>query len=111
MECKGKCGFFASSTNEYCSKCSTIFTDNYDSNDKVCVSESKETTISESTRCFKCNKKLRTNILICKCNHSFCSAHIYSTDHNCKFDYKEHGKELLRKQNPVVEKNSRLNIN
>lgn len=53
-------------------------------------------------RCQVCNKKLRTCVLECKCKQVFCSTHISNTAHNCSFDYKAFGKELLQKQNPKV---------
>lgn len=53
-------------------------------------------------RCQVCNKKLRTCVLECKCKQVFCSTHISNTAHNCSFDYKAFGKELLQKQNPKI---------
>jgi len=54
-------------------------------------------------RCQVCNKKLRTCVLECKCKKVFCSAHISNTTHDCPFDYKAFGKELVKKQNPKIE--------
>ena len=53
-------------------------------------------------RCQVCNKKLKTCVLECKCKKVFCSAHISNTAHNCSFDYKALGKELIKKQNPKI---------
>ncbi len=53
-------------------------------------------------RCCVCNKKLRTCVLQCKCELVFCSAHISDTAHNCTFDYKLFGKDLVAKQNPKI---------
>ena len=53
-------------------------------------------------RCEICNKKVGLTGLTCRCNKLFCSEHQYPDEHNCKFDYKEHGKEQLKKSNPLV---------
>ena len=57
---------------------------------------------TKGDRCQVCNKKLRTCVLECKCKQVFCSTHISNTAHNCSFDYKTFGKELLQKQNPKI---------
>lgn len=38
----------------------------------------------------------------CRCGGVFCSIHRYSDKHACQFDYKEHGADHIRKNNPVV---------
>ena len=52
-------------------------------------------------RCQKCKKK---SIVIntCKCLKSVCLQCRYPEDHGCVYDYKEEGKEILRKQNPLI---------
>ena len=55
-----------------------------------------------SNKCYKCNKKLKLTALKCKCDYYFCNAHKYSDCHNCKFDYKKFGKEILKKNNPKI---------
>tara|TARA_B100001989_G_scaffold147864_1_gene105367 strand:- start:2486 stop:2836 length:351 start_codon:yes stop_codon:yes gene_type:complete len=62
----------------------------------------KNTPEIKPDRCQVCNKKLRTCVLECKCKKVFCSAHISNTAHNCSFDYKALGKELVEKQNPKI---------
>jgi AN1-type zinc finger protein 5/6 len=57
---------------------------------------------SNMTRCMKCNKKLKLIDIKCKCGEYFCSQHIYSDSHDCKFDYKKLGKEYLEKNNPII---------
>jgi Mg2+ and Co2+ transporter CorA len=54
------------------------------------------------SRCMSCNKKIGLLGFKCKCEYLFCSQHRYSDRHDCTFDYKELGKELLNKANPVV---------
>lgn len=38
----------------------------------------------------------------CRCGGIFCSTHRYANEHSCSFDYKEHGAEEIRKNNPQV---------
>jgi hypothetical protein len=52
--------------------------------------------------CHKCDKKLKISAMQCKCNKYFCNAHKYSDCHNCKYDYKKIGKEILKKNNPII---------
>jgi len=39
----------------------------------------------------------------CRCGGQFCSLHRYANEHNCTFDYKEHGQNEIRKNMPVVQ--------
>jgi AN1-type zinc finger protein 5/6 len=55
-----------------------------------------------TSRCLTCNRKIGLLGFQCKCKNYFCSEHRYSDRHDCTFDYKEHGKDLLKKANPVV---------
>lgn len=38
----------------------------------------------------------------CRCGGLYCSTHRYSDKHDCQFDYKKEGEDLIRKNNPVV---------
>jgi len=38
----------------------------------------------------------------CRCGKIFCTAHRHSFDHDCEFDYKTHGKDLIKKNNVKV---------
>lgn len=38
----------------------------------------------------------------CRCGGLFCATHRYANEHNCSFDYKEHGAEEIRKNNPQI---------
>ena len=81
-------------------------------NDTIQTSPSKKQRIEKSInhspkssdpkRCGKCNKKLKLTDIKCRCDKYFCAAHRYSDLHDCSFDYKNHGKEILEKQNPAV---------
>jgi hypothetical protein len=53
-------------------------------------------------RCNKCNKKLKLTAFKCKCDEYYCDAHVFSTCHDCPFDYKKQGKERLEKNNPLI---------
>ena len=58
--------------------------------------------MNDQSHCAKCNKKLKLTDIKCKCNKYFCAKHRYSDTHDCTFDYKNHAKQLLEKQNPLV---------
>ena len=49
-----------------------------------------------------CRKKVGIMPIVCRCNAIFCSKHRIPESHNCTFDYKTSGKEILQKQNPNV---------
>jgi len=53
-------------------------------------------------RCNKCNKKLKLTAFKCKCDEYYCDAHIFSSCHDCPFDYKKQGRERLEKNNPLI---------
>lgn len=38
----------------------------------------------------------------CRCGGLFCAVHRYSDEHNCTYDYREHGAQEIRRNNPVV---------
>jgi len=58
--------------------------------------------IRNSERCRVCQKKLGLTPLQCKCSYIFCSAHIFYKDHACSFDFRQHGRSILEKQNPKI---------
>ncbi len=55
------------------------------------------------TRCFKCNKKSHI-LLDCRCKNSFCIRHRAPETHECSFDHRNFGKDIIEKQNPKIEK-------
>lgn len=58
---------------------------------------------AKRNRCVVCRKKLQlAAIFDCRCGGNFCSEHRYSDQHDCSFDYKSHGQELIKKANPQV---------
>lgn len=60
---------------------------------------------SKGDRCSCCNKKV--GIIMkgfrCRCGNLYCSTHRYPEEHECAFDFKAEGRELLAKANPVVQ--------
>lgn len=50
-----------------------------------------------------CNKKLGLTGFDCRCGGQFCPLHRYANEHDCSFDYKEHGQNEIRKNMPVVQ--------
>jgi predicted nucleic acid binding AN1-type Zn finger protein len=45
-----------------------------------------------------CKKKCTILDLQCKCEKTFCGLHRLPETHNCDFDFKSTGREILRKQ-------------
>ncbi|KJE89687.1 zinc finger protein [Capsaspora owczarzaki ATCC 30864] len=57
-----------------------------------------------SNRCLECSKRVGLAGFKCRCGGLFCGLHRYSDKHNCNFDYKTAGREMIAKDNPVVVK-------
>ena len=59
---------------------------------------------SKSTRCVVCNKKLGMMVFHCRCSDTtpYCVQHMRPEDHDCMFDHKENGKEILRNNLPKI---------
>eukprot|EP00954_Amorphochlora_amoebiformis_P016768 1314703-Amorphochlora_amoeboformis.AAC.2 len=54
------------------------------------------------SRCFQCNKKVGILGFECKCMFVFCDKHRFPDAHNCKFDYKRHHRNKLKKDNQAL---------
>jgi len=52
------------------------------------------------SRCYKCNKKIGLTGFQCQCGYFYCSGHRHAEDHDCAFDHKAHGRDILEKQSP-----------
>lgn len=62
-----------------------------------------EQKVQKGNRCAKCNKKLGIIMIMkCHCGLIFCAQHRYAEAHNCAYDFKEEGKRILAKENPLV---------
>jgi len=51
--------------------------------------------------CDKCSK-IKLLMFDCRCGETFCSKCKMPEKHNCNFDYKEHAKNKLKINNPLV---------
>ena len=49
-----------------------------------------------------CRKRLMLTDMKCRCGSRYCSKHRISSDHNCTFNYKNHERNLLEKNNQQV---------
>ncbi|KAJ1534410.1 AN1-type zinc finger protein 4 [Nowakowskiella sp. JEL0078] len=68
-------------------------------------------TINNKMRCAQCHKKIGlVTMFKCRCNQQYCSVHRLPEVHGCKFDYKEEGRAMLMKDNPLVKKDKVLKI-
>lgn len=67
-------------------------------------SKSKKTSSKpKKRRCLICKCKIGLTGFECRCGGLFCSTHRYADAHNCNFDYKEDGREKIRKANQKCE--------
>ena len=58
---------------------------------------------TKKMKCQVCNKKINLGMeFTCRCGKLLCSQHRLPETHECSFDYKMFGKEVLKKENPVV---------
>jgi hypothetical protein len=63
------------------------------------------------TRCEQCKKKLGVMEYKCKCGKLFCITHLQPEIHNCTFNFKQEGFEILKKQlqiGPLISKIERI---
>ncbi|CAA0813241.1 Zinc finger A20 and AN1 domain-containing stress-associated protein 5 [Striga hermonthica] len=58
----------------------------------------------DGTRCpvSGCRKRIGLVGYRCRCGDVFCSEHRYSDRHDCSYDYKAAGREVIARENPVV---------
>jgi len=52
----------------------------------------------DSTRCYSCRRKIGLTGFQCQCGFHFCSTHRHAEDHECTFDHKARGREILAMQ-------------
>jgi len=65
-------------------------------------SPEKEGAKKKKNKCLMCKKKVGLTGFTCRCGGLYCSVHRYSNEHQCTFDYREHGAEEIRRNNPVI---------
>tara|TARA_B110001469_G_C9279922_1_gene155002 strand:- start:230 stop:478 length:249 start_codon:yes stop_codon:yes gene_type:complete len=74
------------------------------SKDNAIEKKVKKIATQKCNYCGKYKKKKKRLILFnCRCNNKYCIECLLPEIHNCIFDYKENGKELLTKNNPKVD--------
>ena len=61
--------------------------------------------LTNNLRCTECDKKLSLTAIMCKCKNYYCNKHRYSDKHNCSYDYKNSGRDLLKINNPLIQPN------
>lgn len=57
----------------------------------------------DSSKCFKCSKRLGPVNFQCKCLYYFCARHRHPEEHSCNFDHKAAGIRKLSEENPMIE--------
>lgn len=132
VPCVGGCGFFGTiKTENYCSTCYKKVKAKEENVEKKAEEEKKKGEKEEEeekakkdeagseatkqpdeeppreeqkdkTKCWICGKKCGLLGFDCKCGYKFCSQHRYAEDHNCMFDHKARGREILAKNNPSL---------
>ncbi|CAD8102301.1 unnamed protein product [Paramecium primaurelia] len=103
--------FGTAATQFYCSKCyqSIIKESSAEiQQQQQIVQEKKEkdevVKLNEDpSKCKICKRKLGIAGIQCKCEAYFCNKHRLPEEHQCTFDHAEKAKQLLRKNNPLVD--------
>ncbi|CAI5438407.1 unnamed protein product [Caenorhabditis angaria] len=65
--------------------------------------------VKKANRCHACKKRVGLTGFTCRCGGLYCGDHRYDQAHNCQFDYKTMERETIRKNNPVVVSDKKLN--
>ncbi|CAD8092440.1 unnamed protein product [Paramecium primaurelia] len=97
-------------TQFYCSKCYQIIIKetNLETNQQQQIVQEikqQEEVIKmkeDPSKCKVCKRKLGISGIQCKCEAYFCNKHRLPEEHQCTFDHAEKAKQLLIKNNPLV---------
>ncbi|CAG7889598.1 unnamed protein product [Brassica rapa] len=65
---------------------------------------------ARTNRCFSCNKKGGVMGFKCKCGSTFCRSHRCPEKHECSFNFKEVGRDVIAKANPVIKADKVIRI-
>lgn len=55
-------------------------------------------TQKDKTKCWECLRKFGLTGFACRCGYTFCARHRYAEDHDCTFDHRSLGRQILAKQ-------------
>jgi hypothetical protein len=94
MSCQAGCGIQAT-TNGFCVRCSPIFL-------RMTAPSPTPLQLEKKNRCHQCSKKVGLLGFECSCKGTFCKNCRHAEQHHCSFNYKQAGKALLEKHNPLV---------
>ncbi len=56
----------------------------------------------DKSKCWNCAKRVGLLGYECKCGFTYCKKHRLPEEHECVFDYVEHGKKVLSQNNPLI---------
>ncbi|CAG7883861.1 unnamed protein product [Brassica rapa] len=97
--CDNRCGFFPLETEP----ASVVVTAEPSSAPIATGQEEAEPSKPARTnRCFSCNKKAGVMGFKCKCGSTFCRSHRCPEKHECSFNFKEVGRDVIAKANHVI---------
>jgi len=126
VSCIAGCGFFGTAkTENYCSRCYLRKQQEQTHTEKEpkeqqeaekanaegggdaagVDGEAKEHSTAEAenkSRCWTCGKRCGLTGFECVCGYTFCPKHRYAEDHDCDFDHKGRGRDILAKNNPNI---------